>query len=201
MTWTTISTITVGQDWQATPVIAPELGYVRLTFATAGVPVWIAQVEPNSTAIYDERRFTATSYARIFEFESPAFFGDRALALRVPNFAASFDIQIEVSDMPVYRASGGSQQIVSSTVNATTVAASKTSVSLLAANSNRESFSITNTSTAPLYIEMAATATTTAFTAVLFQNDTYEPPVPYTGVVSGIWATDTNGSALVREFV
>ena len=45
MTWNPIATIAANQDWQFTPIIAPELGYVRLKFATSGVPVWIAQAD------------------------------------------------------------------------------------------------------------------------------------------------------------
>ncbi|BAS54928.1 hypothetical protein NIES2135_58070 [Leptolyngbya boryana NIES-2135] len=203
MTWTTLATITAGQDWQSTPVIDPDLGYVRLTFETAGVPVWLAQVDPDSTDIYDERRITATPHARILEFEAPPFFSDRALALRVPNFATPFDVQIEVSSMPISR--GGATQVTvntptSSNVVASAVTASTTSVQLLAANANRKSASILNNGTGILYVELGATASTSAFTISLNNGDLYELPIAYTGNIAGIWSA-TGGNALVREFV
>ncbi|WP_445626639.1 hypothetical protein [Nostoc sp. DSM 114167] len=80
----------------------------------------------------------------------------------------------------------------------TTVASSTTSVTILAANSNRKGATIWNDSTAILYLELGATATTGAFTAKLFASGYYEVPFNYTGVISGIWSA-ANGNALVRE--
>lgn len=99
--WTAIATILVKQDWQATPIVAPEFGYFRLTFATAGIPVWIAQIEPQSGDIWDERHIIATPYAQIFTFEANPAMSDRAIALRVPNFAQSFAVTVELSNIAV----------------------------------------------------------------------------------------------------
>ncbi|NEU77391.1 hypothetical protein PI95_034210 [Hassallia byssoidea VB512170] len=87
----------------------------------------------------------------------------------------------------------------SGTVAATSVAASISSVSLLAANSARKGTTIWNNSTANLYVELGATATTSAFTARVSAGGYYEVPFTYTGAISGIWDA-VNGSALVREF-
>lgn len=203
MTWTPLATISVTQDWQYTPIIAPDLGYVRLKFATAGIPLWIAQADitnPNDVLFWDDRRFIVPPHSKIFEFEAPPFFDDRVLAVRLPIFSTSWDIQFEVSDMPTSRAPVTIQPVVSNTVNAASVAAATTSTSLLAANANRKGASITNNSTALLYVELGATASTTAYTVWLGQGDMYELPVAYTGAISGIWAA-ANGNALVREFV
>ena len=86
----------------------------------------------------------------------------------------------------------------SGTSTPTTVAASTTSVTILTANSNRKGATIWNDSTATLYLEFGATATTSAFTAKLLAGGYYEVPFNYTGVISGIW-TAANGNALVRE--
>ncbi|MDM9582320.1 hypothetical protein [Nostoc sp. GT001] len=86
----------------------------------------------------------------------------------------------------------------SGTSTPTTVASSATSVTILAANSNRKGATVWNESTAILFIEFGATATTSAFTAKLFAGGYYEVPFNYTGVISGIWSA-VNGNALVRE--
>lgn len=89
---------------------------------------------------------------------------------------------------------------LSSSVGSTTVAASTTSGTILAANTARKGASIWSTSTGVLSLEMGATATAAAFTVQLNQGDSYEVPFGYTGVISGIFS-NTNGAALVREFV
>jgi hypothetical protein len=86
----------------------------------------------------------------------------------------------------------------SGTSTPTTVASSATSVTILAANSNRKGTTIWNDSTANLFIEFGATATTSAFIAKLSPSGYYETPFRYTGVISGIWSS-ANGNALVRE--
>lgn len=80
----------------------------------------------------------------------------------------------------------------------TTVASMATSVTILAANSNRKGATIWNDSTSNLFIEFGATATTSAFTAKLFAGGYYEVPFHYIGVISGIWSS-ANGNSLVRE--
>lgn len=202
--WNVIATITVSQDWQTTPVIAAELGYVRLSFSTANIPVWIAQIDQGSSAahsiaIWNEQRINATSYAQILEFDAPPFFSDRALALRVPGFVIPFSVQVEVCDMPLSRASAGTSFVPSTTATETTVQASTTSVQLLAANPNRKGASVYNTASEPLYLAFGATATATTESLTLNSNDYYELPFGYTGIISGIWSGST-GSVLVTEF-
>jgi hypothetical protein len=86
----------------------------------------------------------------------------------------------------------------SNTATPTSVAASITSVSLLAANPTRKGTTIWNNSTANLYVELGETASTSAFTARVGAGGYYEIPFTYTGVISGIWDA-ANGGALVRE--
>lgn len=79
------------------------------------------------------------------------------------------------------------------------VAASATSVTILAANANRRGALIFNDSTSILALAFASTASLTAFTVELPANGLYEmPPSNYSGVVSGIWVSAT-GSARVTE--
>lgn len=86
----------------------------------------------------------------------------------------------------------------SGTATPTSVTASITSISLLAANSARKGTTIWNNSTANLYVELGATASISAFTARVGAGGYYEIPFTYTGAISGIWEA-ANGSALVRE--
>ncbi|MEH1838136.1 MAG: hypothetical protein V7L20_05110 [Nostoc sp.] len=86
----------------------------------------------------------------------------------------------------------------SSTSTPTTVAAATTSNTILAANTNRIGMTIWNSSTANLYIEFGASASTSAYLAKISAGGYYELPFRYTGVISGIWDA-ANGSAFVRE--
>lgn len=83
----------------------------------------------------------------------------------------------------------------------TSVLDSSASVELLALNTSRMGVSITNTSSAVLYIKLGTGAASTSFIARLAQFDMWEMPTPiYTGVIHGIWATDPNdGSAVITQ--
>lgn len=90
----------------------------------------------------------------------------------------------------------------SGAVTVTTVASSASSVTLVAANSKRRGLIITNASTAILYVLFGGgTATaTTAHSVQIPTLGTYTLPFPFTGAVTGIWAS-ANGSAQMTEFV
>lgn len=202
MTWIPLTTIKVGQNWQFTPEIASDLGYVRFRFATAGTLVMVAQVDLADESITDQRRIVASGKSQIHVFESLPVLFNRALALRLPVPTASFDIQIEVSDMPVSRTGSTSVNVqlpTAATVTATSPSVTTTSSQLLAANSSRKMASFTNNAAAILYLELGATASNSAYTVALNQGDLYELPIAYTGVVSGVLASGT-GNVLVREF-
>lgn len=78
------------------------------------------------------------------------------------------------------------------------VAASATSVTVLALNANRRGGTIYNDSSAILYLKLGATASSTSYTVKMYADDYYEIPFFYTGVIDGIWASAT-GSARVTE--
>jgi hypothetical protein len=85
------------------------------------------------------------------------------------------------------------------TATITSVAASTTSVSLLAANASRRRVVITNDGNATLYIAFAATASTTAFTYVVAKGQVFDGPLnDYTGDISGIWSS-VSGNARITE--
>jgi hypothetical protein len=84
------------------------------------------------------------------------------------------------------------------TSSVTSVAASVTSVTILALNANRRGATVYNDSNARLYLKLGATASTTSFTVLVFPNSYYELPAYYTGVVDGIWAS-ASGNARVTQ--
>lgn len=88
------------------------------------------------------------------------------------------------------------------TANATpaSVTAATSSTSLLAANANRRGATIFNDSTAILYLALAGSASTTAFTTKVQPDGYYEVPFDYAGAIFGIWAA-ANGAARVTELV
>ena len=80
----------------------------------------------------------------------------------------------------------------------TNVAASASSVTVLAANANRLMATIDNDSTVNLYAKFGATASTSSFTVKIPAGAYYELPGNYTGIVDGIWDSAT-GNARVTE--
>lgn len=87
----------------------------------------------------------------------------------------------------------------------TTVASGTTAVTILAANTNggRKGALIVNTDANALHILMAqaaSTVTTTNCSDIIAAGGRYEVPCGYQGAITGIWAADGTGSALVTEF-
>jgi hypothetical protein len=81
----------------------------------------------------------------------------------------------------------------------TNVAASATSVTLLASNTSRLAASIFNDSTSALYVKLGVTASATSFTVKVLAGGYFELPHPcYTGVIDGVWDSAT-GTARVTE--
>lgn len=81
----------------------------------------------------------------------------------------------------------------------TSVGDSATSVSLLAANTQRLGAIIVNDSAATLYVKLGATASTTSYAYKLYPDDTVEIPAGYTGAIDGIWSSDAGGNARITE--
>jgi hypothetical protein len=80
----------------------------------------------------------------------------------------------------------------------TSVLASVTSTTVLAANAAREGAAVYNDSSSALYLKLGATASSTSFTVKMGANSYFEVLGGYTGVIDGIWDTAT-GSARVTE--
>lgn len=85
------------------------------------------------------------------------------------------------------------------TATLSSVAASVTSVLLLAANAARRRFVIHNQSSSVLFVAFAATATAAAYTYRIAANSDIDGALnDYTGIITGIWAA-ANGNARITE--
>lgn len=92
----------------------------------------------------------------------------------------------------------GIRAIPAATPATTSVAASATNVTLLAANANRLGATVYNDSSVNLFLKLGATASTTSFTVKLAAAGYYEVPFNYTGIIDGLWDSAT-GSARLTE--
>ncbi len=80
----------------------------------------------------------------------------------------------------------------------TTVADNAAAVTLLAANAARKCALLLNTSSGVLHVGLGTVDPTTSdYTAKVFQDQVWECPSCYTGVIKGIWATDPNDGGCV----
>lgn len=129
-------------------------------------------------------------------------------AVPVTDNAGSLTVDAPVGTPVFVRLSDGSSAITtlatketrSGTATTTQVADNAASATLLASNANRLGASITNDSSARLYVKLGTTASTTDYTVSLPQHGYYEVPNNYTGRIDGIWATDPgDGAARITE--
>lgn len=89
----------------------------------------------------------------------------------------------------------------STTGTKTAVNSGTGSVNILASNANRKGATITNTDANALYLDLSGgTASSTSFSVAIAANGYYEVPFGFTGLITGIWAADGAGAALVTEF-
>lgn len=96
----------------------------------------------------------------------------------------------------------------SMTVSRSAVNDSATSVTVVAANTERRALAIFNNSSSSLYLAAGSTAATVAsFTVCIDPYGYWEEPQPpagyeaYTGAYTGIWSANSTGAALVTEYV
>lgn len=89
----------------------------------------------------------------------------------------------------------------SGTGTRTSVNSGTGSVTILASNASRKGAAITNTDANALYLDMSGgTASSTAYSVKVAADGYFEIPFGYTGLITGIWAADGSGVALVTEF-
>ena len=91
---------------------------------------------------------------------------------------------------------------VSTTGTLTTITRSTTAQNALGTNSSRRGFILWNDSGANCFVRFGGTATTTAFSIRLPNNQGYETPghLNFTGVISVIWSSGSSGDLFVTEF-
>lgn len=90
---------------------------------------------------------------------------------------------------------------VSGTDTLTSVTAAAASTQLLAANASRKGACFFNESTAVLYLALAGSASTTAYTVQIAAGGYYELPEPIRqGAIFGIWAA-ANGAVRITEMI
>lgn len=87
------------------------------------------------------------------------------------------------------------------TATLTSVNSGTNSVTILASNTARYGGSVTNTDANALYLLLGGgTASATNYSVKLFTDDYFEVPYGFTGAITGIWAADGSGVALVTEY-
>ena len=117
---------------------------------------------------------------------------------KLPSSSSFVNREVALNELIVLLGGAGGL----STATLSQVADNAASVTLLAANSARRGCVIVNTSSAILYVAFAASATTSAFTYRVTPNGILElfGSMNYTGLITGIWASDPNtGSAVITS--
>lgn len=79
------------------------------------------------------------------------------------------------------------------------VSATTSTVTLLAANSDRLGATVHNDSNKALYLKLGSGASTSDFTVDVPRKGYYEVPYQYTGILTGVWASGASGNARVTE--
>ena len=203
--WSEIGLINLIDEWQFSQPSDASLFRViqtsSLGFYGLGV---IAQASSNEALeIFEPQKFYLTfPEIQVFRLRKPPCFLNRTIAVKGRRYRFPLGLTIKIEqflgsdDMPLNNPLSFQKP---STAISSTVAASATSVSLLAGNAARAGFSVWNSSTAILYLDYDAAATAADYAVRIDPGGYFESPVAFTGQVSAIWSA-ANGSALVREF-
>jgi hypothetical protein len=94
-----------------------------------------------------------------------------------------------------------SDDLRSATAAFTSVNSANASTNILALNAARKGAVIVNTAANILYLDLTGgTAAVTRYAAALATGEEYQVPFGYSGLITGIWAADGAGAALVTEF-
>lgn len=127
-----------------------------------------------------------------------------ALAVRNDNLATTYGADQDYS--PIATDLNGRVMVAqkAATSTASNVAASATSVTVLSANASRIGGSISNDSSAVLYLKFGATASTTSYKVTMAASASapfsyYEIPAGYTGRIDGLSASATGNYRVAEE--
>lgn len=106
-----------------------------------------------------------------------------------------------IQQVQTVNADGSDPNAPVSSATVTSVDSATASTNILAANAARKGAIITNTDENSLYLDLSGgTASATNYSVELATDGTYQVPFGYTGAITGIWAVDGTGAALVTEF-
>lgn len=83
----------------------------------------------------------------------------------------------------------------------TSVNSAATSTTIIAANRLRAGVTVANTDASTLYLLVGGgTASATNYSVPIASGGYWEAPYGFTGAITGIWASDGSGAALVTEY-
>lgn len=119
--------------------------------------------------------------------------GGALVALGQAVMANGIPVTVASNQTPLTASTGAKTSVASN---------ASSSVTILAANTNRKGALIYNDSTAILYLDLSGdTASSISYSVQIGAQGYFElPPQPvYTGAITGIWAS-ANGNARVTEF-
>jgi hypothetical protein len=192
-TSTVTATIDIPNAGTVTVVIAGTYAGVNVSFeASVDGTTWVAVMGQRVDAYVTETNsgVLAANTTRAWDFPLPGFTQFRVRATAWTSGTANIGIApavnpFEISPTVALAGVGNSAQ--------TGVAASATSVTLLAANPARRGATIHNDATsATLYVRLNASAAANAsggYTTVMPPGAYYEVPANYSGAITGIWAS------------
>lgn len=124
--------------------------------------------------------------AQIIVLEDATTRGVRTTIKAASTGASAADTALVVAQSP---SSTGSIGIVNAATSSTT---------LLASNTARKGATITNNSTAILYVKYGSAASTTSYAVKLLTDAYLEIPYLYQGIITGIWSSATGAANVVE---
>jgi len=157
----------------------------------SGTGVQRVTIASDSTGVIIARGAAATDAA---VSGNPVYIGSRASTAEPTAMSADNDA------VPFWLDRRGRQVVTMQAGTATlaNVSGATSSTTLIAANTLRKGATIHNDSTAILYLKFGSAASSTSFTIKMFEDDYYEVPYGYSGIITGIWASAT-GAARCTE--
>jgi hypothetical protein len=186
-------TFTVGDGGGSLTVDSPQLPAAlgQVTMA-ASLPVVLAS---NQSAVPVSGTLAVSSVGGTVTVGD----GGGSLTVDSPQLPASLGGKTSAASLAVVLATDQAalpvQPAAAAVATTSNVAASVTSVQLLAANAARKGALVCNDSPALLWLKLGTTASATSFTVKLFPDAYYEVPAAYTGRIDGLWESAAGGGA------
>ena len=200
--WNLLSEISVTNQWVWTSPTSSQ--WFRFEFLQQQ-EVRVDIVAGDGLTLFEMPIRVTTNNPQILEFRRPPLgISSQCIAVRTGdrtyrNYALPWSIKVFTSDeessMPLFSTS---QPITSTIATPSTVAASTTSVELLAANPARKGAQFWNTSPSTLFVKLGSAASATSYSFQMGTGDYYEVPYGFTGAIDGLWQSAI-GNVLITE--